>query len=78
MDVRAEVTAIISNYLGVKPEDIHPETSLTEDLGADSLDCVEITMAIEEKFSIEIPNEDAEGLRTIDKIVKYIESKTIK
>lgn len=78
MDVRKEVSVAISEYLGTKEEEIHPETSLTEDLGADSLDCVEIIIALEQRFKIEIPDEDAENLLTVDQIVKYIESKVIK
>jgi acyl carrier protein len=78
MDARKEVIAIISEYLVIKPEKIHLEADLKEDLGIDSLDIVEITLAIEDKFDIEIPDKDIPDIRTVDQIIKYVESKVIK
>jgi len=60
----------------VKPEEVKSESSFVDDLGADSLDTVELVMALEEKFNIEIPDEDAEKMQKIDDVVRYIESKT--
>lgn len=77
-DVKNEVMAIISEYMGISLEDVKSEMSLVNDLGCDSLDCIEITMTIEEKFEIEIPDSDAANLDTVDQIVKYVESKVIK
>jgi acyl carrier protein len=57
-------------------EKITPAASVTDDLGADSLDVVELLMAIEEEFSIDIPDEDAENLTTVEKIVAYIDGKS--
>ncbi len=57
-------------------EKITPAASVTDDLGADSLDVVELLMAIEEEFSIDIPDEDAENLTTVEKIVEYIDGKS--
>jgi acyl carrier protein len=63
---------IICEHLGISPGDITPQSNLINDLGADSLDCVEIIMAIEEEYSIEIPDEDAEKLETIQQILDYL------
>ena len=68
-----KIKEIIIEQLDVDGAVITPETSLTKDLEADSLDAVEIIMAIEEEFSIEIPDEDAEGFTSIGDIVKYVE-----
>ena len=62
--------------MGVKPEEIKPTASFRDDLGSDSLDAVELIMALEEKFGIEIPDEDAEKLKTVNDATKYIENKT--
>ena len=67
---------IIAEQLQVDKSEIKENTSLLKDLEADSLDAVEIIMAIEDEFGIEIPDEDAEGFNNISDIVKYIESKT--
>jgi len=68
-----EVKEVIVEQLNVSPEEVKPESRFVEDLGADSLDVVEMIMALEEKFGIEIPDEDAEKIKTVEDIVKYIE-----
>ena len=69
----AKVKEIIINELGVDPEKVIPEASFVDDLGADSLDTVELVMAFEEEFTIDIPDEDAEQMRTVGEAVAYIE-----
>ena len=68
-----KVKAIISEQLGVDEADVIMESSFIEDLGADSLDIVELVMALEEEFDIVIPDEDAEKIRTVGEAVKYIQ-----
>ncbi|MBU1862523.1 MAG: acyl carrier protein [Candidatus Omnitrophica bacterium] len=70
-----KVTEIIVEQLGVKPEEVTPEASFVDDLGADSLDTVELVMAFEEEFGVEIPDEDAEKIQTVGDAVKYIDEK---
>ena len=74
-DVNEKIKSIIAEQLGVKPEEVTPQASFIEDLGADSLDTVELVMALEEEFEIEIPDEDAEKMATVGDAVKYIEEK---
>ena len=69
----AKVKEIIINELGVDPEKVTSEASFVDDLGADSLDTVELVMAFEEEFTIDIPDEDAEQMRTVGEAVAYIE-----
>ena len=69
----AKVKEIIINELGVDPEKVTPEASFVDDLGADSLDTVELVMAFEEEFTIDIPDEEAEQMRTVGEAVAYIE-----
>ncbi len=71
--IAAKVKEIIINELGVDPEKVTPEASFVDDLGADSLDTVELVMAFEEEFTIDIPDEDAEQMRTVGEAVAYIE-----
>jgi len=78
MSVDEKVKDIISEQLGVKKEEIKPESSFIDDLGADSLDTVEVVMALEEEFGIEIPDEDAEKITTVGDAAKYIENKLSK
>ena len=78
MAVTDDVKAIIVEQLGVKPEEVTPAASFIDDLGADSLDTVELVMALEEKFGVEIPDEDAEKRRTEGEAIKYIEEKAKK
>ena len=75
MSLLDDVRAVIVEQLGVKPEEVKPTASFKDDLGADSLDAVEFIMALEEKFGIEIPDEDAESMQTVDDAIKYVESK---
>ena len=70
-----KVKAIIAEQLGVKPEEVTPDASFIDDLGADSLDTVELVMALEEEFGIEIPDEDAEKMSKVSDAIKYIEEK---
>ncbi|MBI4368273.1 MAG: acyl carrier protein, partial [Candidatus Omnitrophica bacterium] len=65
MAVQDKITEIIVEQLGVKAEEVTPEASFVDDLGADSLDTVELVMALEEEFGIEIPDEDAEKIQTV-------------
>ncbi|HEX6750758.1 MAG TPA: acyl carrier protein [Longimicrobium sp.] len=73
-DIEQKVKDIIINELGVEPEKVTPEASFVEDLGADSLDTVELVMAFEEEFGMEIPDEEAEKLQTVGDAIKYIQS----
>jgi acyl carrier protein len=66
------VRVLVSDQLGVDPGEMRPEASILDDLGADSLDVVELVMAIEETFDIEIPDEDAEAMRTVGDVEKYV------
>ena len=74
-DTSEKVKSIIVEQLGVAKEDVAPEASFIEDLGADSLDIVELIMALEEEYDIEIPDEDAEKLRTVGDVQSYLESR---
>jgi acyl carrier protein len=69
----SKVKEIIINELGVDPEKVTGEASFVDDLGADSLDTVELVMAFEEEFTIDIPDEDAEQMRTVGDAISYIE-----
>ena len=69
----ARVREIIINELGVEPEKVTDDASFVEDLGADSLDTVELVMAFEEEFGIEIPDEDAEKITRVKEAIEYIE-----
>jgi acyl carrier protein len=76
-NAEAKVKEIIINELGVEPEKVTLEASFVEDLGADSLDTVELVMAFEEEFGIEIPDEDAEKLQTVGDAVTYLREKGV-
>lgn len=78
MEVAEKVKSIIAEQLGVKVEEVIPEASFIDDLGADSLDTVELVMGLEEEFGIEIPDEDAEKITTVGDAIKYIEEKGTK
>ena len=68
------VKEIVIEQLGVSADQVLPEAKFVDDLGADSLDTVELIMALEEEFGIEIDDEDAEKLQTVAEVIKYIES----
>ncbi len=74
-DVAEKVKSIIAEQLGVKVEEVVDKASFTDDLGADSLDTVELVMALEEEFGIEIPDEDAEKMATVGQAMSYIADK---
>ncbi len=75
MDIEEKVKTIIVEQLGVKPEQVVPKADFADDLGADSLDTVELVMAFEEEFNLEIPDEDAEGMRTVKDVLDYLGKK---
>jgi acyl carrier protein len=72
-EIEAKVKGIIVEQLGVDEDEVTMEASFTDDLGADSLDIVELVMALEEEFSIEIPDEEAENISSVRQAVDYIE-----
>ena len=74
-DAESKVREIIINELGVEAEKVTDEASFVEDLGADSLDTVELVMAFEEEFGLDIPDEDAEQLRTVGDAIRYMKEK---
>jgi acyl carrier protein len=74
-EINARVKEIIANELGVEIEKVTDDASFVDDLGADSLDTVELVMAFEEEFEIEIPDEDAERMQTVGDAIKYLEGK---
>ena len=73
--VEQKVKQIIVEQLGVNPEQVTPQASFIEDLGADSLDIVELVMAFEEEFGVEVPDEEAEKLQTVQDVIDYIKDK---
>ena len=77
MDIEAKVKEIIVDKLGVEESQITPEASFTNDLGADSLDIVELVMGFESAFSVSIPDEDAEKIGTVGDAMKYLKEKLL-
>ena len=73
-NIETKVREKIADQLGVAADEVKPESSFIEDLGADSLDIVELVMALEEEFNIEISDEDAEKIRTVKDVVGYIQA----
>lgn len=73
--IESKVKGIIVEQLGVNPEEVTRDASFIDDLGADSLDTVELVMAFEEEFDAEIPDEEAEKLKTVGDAIDYIEKK---
>jgi len=76
--IEARVKKVIVEQLGVKDEEVTNDASIVDDLGADSLDSVELVMALEEEFETEIPDEDAEKITTVQQIIAYINARTEK
>jgi acyl carrier protein len=72
-DITKTVTEIVAEQLGVEKEEVTPDASFVEDLGADSLDQVELVMRLEEEFGIEIPDEDAEKITRVKEAISYIQ-----
>ena len=70
-----KVSKIIAEQLNVEEEKVKPSASFINDLGADSLDIVELVMAMEEEFGLDIPDQDAEGLKTVGDVLKYLKDK---
>jgi len=75
VNVAEKIKQIVSEQLGVDEGEVTPTASFVDDLGADSLDTVELVMAFEEAFDIEIPDEDAEKIRTVQDAITYVEKK---
>ena len=71
--LQARLYSVVANQLGVESEDLVPEAHILDDLGADSLDVVELVMALEESFHIEVPDEDVERLQTLADVQQYLE-----
>ncbi len=75
MDIAAKVKEVVVDELGVDAAEVTNEARFIEDLGADSLDTVELIMKFEEQFDLDIPDEDAEGMRTVGDVIEYVKSK---
>lgn len=71
-DIFDKVKAIVAEQLSVEEETVKPESNFVDDLGADSLDTVELVMALEEEFDVEIPDEDSEKILTVQQVIDYI------
>lgn len=78
MNIETRVRSIIADQLGLSEDDIKPESKFIEDLGADSLDIVELIMAMEEEFQTEIPDEQAEKIRTVGDAIEYVKAHELK
>ncbi len=76
-DIEAKVKEIVVNKLGVDEAQVTPEASFTNDLGADSLDTVELVMEFEKAFNLQIPDEDAEKISTVGDAIKYLKAKSV-
>ena len=75
MALLEDITEVVVEQLSVSAEEVKEDAKFVEDLGADSLDVVELVMALEEKFDIEIPDDEAEKIQTVKDVIAYIESK---
>jgi acyl carrier protein len=78
MTTEARIRAILVEHLGIDEDEIEGTSHLEDDLGADSLDRVELTMAVEDQFDLEIPDEDADDLQTVQQVVAYVDRRTSK
>ncbi len=76
-EIEAKIIKIVSDQLNVDESEISPDSSFVDDLGADSLDTVELVMAFEEEFDVEIPDEDAEGIQSVQNAIDYIAAKAV-
>ena len=76
--IEEQVKSIVAEQLGVKEDEVTNEASFVDDLGADSLDTVELVMALEEEFETEIPDEDAEKIKTVQQAIDYIKQRSSK
>ena len=74
-EIETQVKQIVVDHLGIDQDKVTPESKFIDDLGADSLDTVELVMAFEEKFGIEIPDDAAETIQTVQNAIDYIQSK---
>ena len=74
-DINQKITKVIEEKLGVSEDQVKPEAAFIDDLGADSLDQVELVMALEDEFDIEIPDEEAEKLKKVSDVIAYVNSK---
>ncbi|MCO6431292.1 MAG: acyl carrier protein [Deltaproteobacteria bacterium] len=74
-EIAERIKSIIVEQLGVSKEELTPQASFIEDLGADSLDIVELIMALEEEYEMEIPDEDAEKIQTVEDVINYVQSR---
>jgi acyl carrier protein len=74
-EIAERIKSVIVDQLGVSAEEVTPEASFIEDLGADSLDIVELIMALEEEYEIEIPDEDAEKIQTVQDVISYVQGR---
>ena len=72
MDIKEKVTSIIVDQLGVEKETVKPESAFVDDLGADSMDIVELVMAFEDNFSLQVPDQEAENIKTVQDAIDYI------
>lgn len=76
MAIFDDIKEVVVEQLNVNPDEVKEDSKFVDDLGADSLDVVELVMALEEKFNIEIPDDEAEKIATVSDVVKYIETHT--
>ncbi|HJO22633.1 MAG: acyl carrier protein [Myxococcota bacterium] len=72
LELGSRIRAIVSEQLGISESDVRSETDIIDDLGADSLDVVELVMQLEDEFDIEVPDEDAEAIRTVADVERYV------
>ena len=73
-DIAERITEIVIEHMGVNPDQVTPEARFLEDLGGDSLDVVELVMALEDDFGIAIPDADVEGIKTVQDAIRYVEA----